>query len=94
MRSEDFATTVWNDVFAPTPSPMVVRGLLLFAAWNYFRFATGDLVCAFAGGHTPSEIFARPPKGQERDGWLWRLHGSMNGVRTGSREFTNSSLQF
>ena len=31
---------------------------------------------------------ARPPKGQERDGWIWRLHGAMNGMRTASRDFT------
>ena len=34
------------------------------------------------------EMFARPPKRQERDGWIWRLHGAMNGMRTASRHFT------
>ena len=29
---KDFATTVRDDVFAPTPSPLSVRGLLLYAA--------------------------------------------------------------
>ena len=33
-------------------------------------------------------MFARPPKGQERDGWNWRLDGAMNGMRTASRDFT------
>ena len=33
-------------------------------------------------------MFARPPKGQERDGWIWRQHGAMNGMRTASRDFT------
>ena len=33
-------------------------------------------------------MFARPPKGQERDGWVWRLHAAMNGMRTASRDFT------
>ena len=23
-----------------------------------------------------------------RDGWIWRLHGAMNGMRTASRDFT------
>ena len=27
-------------------------------------------------------------KVQERDGWIWRLHGTMNGMRTASRDFT------
>ena len=30
---KDFATTVRDDVFAPTPSPLSVRGPLLYAAW-------------------------------------------------------------
>ena len=34
------------------------------------------------------EMFARLPKGQERNGWIWRLHGAMNGLRTASRDFT------
>ena len=34
------------------------------------------------------EMFARPPKGQERDGWIWRPPGAMNGMRTANLEFT------
>ena len=44
---KDFATTVRDEVFAPTPSPLSVRGLLLYAAWFDLRVGTGDLVCAF-----------------------------------------------
>ena len=44
---KDFATTVRDDVFAPTLSPLSVRGQLLHAAWFGFRVKTGDLVCAF-----------------------------------------------
>ena len=40
---EDFATTVRDDVFAPTPSPFSVRGLLLYAAWFDLRVETGDM---------------------------------------------------
>ena len=40
---KDFATTVRDDVFAPTPSPLSVRGLLLYAAWFGPRVETGDL---------------------------------------------------
>ena len=72
---KDFAKTVRDDVFAPTPSPLSVRGLLLYAAWFDLRVETGDLVCAFMQAHSSYEMFARPPKGQERDGWIWRLHG-------------------
>ena len=85
---KDFATTVRDDVFAPTPSPLSVRGLLLYAAWFDLRVETGDLVCAFMQADPSCEMFARPPKGQEREGWIWRLHGAMNGMRTASRDFT------
>ena len=37
---------------------------------------------------TSSETYARPPKGQEREGWIWRLHGAMNGMRTACRDVT------
>ena len=83
---KDFATTVRDDVFAPTPSPLSVRGLLLFAAWFDLRVETGDLVCAFM--QASCEMFSRHPTGQERDGWIGRLHGAMNGMRTASRDFT------
>ena len=87
-RVKDFATTVRDDVLAPTPSPLSVRGLLLYAAWFDLRVETGDIVCASMQADSSCEMFARPPKGQERDGWIWRLHGAMNGMRTASRDFT------
>ena len=71
---KDFATTVRDDVFAPTPSPLS-RGLLLYAAWFDLRVEAGDLVCAFMQADSSCEMFARPPKEQERDGWISRLHG-------------------
>ena len=67
---------------------MSVRGLLPYAAWFDLRVETGDLVCAFMQADSSCEMFARPLKGQERDGWIWRLHGTMNGMRTASRDFT------
>ena len=47
MCTKDFATTVRDDVFAPTPSPLSVRELLLYAAWFDLRVKTGGIVCAF-----------------------------------------------
>ena len=85
---KDFATTVRDDVFAPTPSPLSVRGLLLYAAWFDLQVETGDLVCAFMQADSSSETYARPSKGQEPDGWSWTLHGAMNGMRTARRDFT------
>ena len=64
-----------------------MRGLWLYAAWFDLRVETGDL-CAFMQADSSCEMFARPPKGQERDGWIWSLHGAMNGMRTASRDFT------
>ena len=77
-----------DDVFAPTPSPLSVRGLLLYAAWFDLPVETGDLVCAFMQADSSCEMFAQPPKGLERDGWILRLHGATNGMRTASRDFT------
>ena len=57
-----------DDVFAPTPSPLSVRGPLLYAAWFDLRVETEDLVCAFMQADSSWEMFVRPPKGQERDG--------------------------
>ena len=85
---KDFATTVRDDVFSPYPSPLSVRGLLLYAAWYNFRIETGDFLCAFMQADSSSETYARPPKGQERCLWIWRLHGAMNGVRAASHDFT------
>ena len=45
-------------------------------------------MCAFMQADSSCEMFALPPKGQERDGWNWRLHGAMNGMRSASRDFT------
>ena len=42
-------------------------------------------MCDFMQADSSSETSAWPPKGQERDGWIWRLHGVMNGMRTASR---------
>ena len=89
MRSrcvmKDFADDSERRCFAPTPSPLSVRRLLFgtISVWK-----TKDLVCALMQASTSCEMFARPPKGQEREGWIWRLHGAINGMRTASRDFT------
>ena len=85
---KDFATTVRDDAFAPTPSLLSVRRLLLYAAWFDLRVQLGDLVCVFMQANSCCEMFARTPKGQGRQGWIWRLHGAMNGMLTASRDFT------
>ena len=64
---KDFATTVRDDVFAPTPCPLSVRGLLLYAAWFDLRVEIGDLVCAVMQAGSSCEVFAWPNV-QERDG--------------------------
>ena len=61
---------------------------MLYAAWFDLRVEIGGFVCAFMQADTSSETYARPPKGHEREGWIGRLHGAMNGMRTASRDFT------
>ena len=55
-----------------TPSPVCVTELL-HAAWYDLRVETGDLVCAFMQADSSSQMLARPPKGQELEGWIWRF---------------------
>ena len=59
---KDFAMTVREDVFAPTPSPVSGRRLLLYAAWYDLFVEIGDVVCAFMQANTSCEMFARPSK--------------------------------
>ena len=59
---KDFATTVRDDVFAPTSSPISVRGLMLYAARYDFRVETGGVVCASMQADSSCEMSARPPK--------------------------------
>ena len=79
---KDFATTVRHDVFAPTSSPVSVKRLLLYAALYDLRVETGDVACPFTQADTSCEMFTRPLKSQEREGWIWRLHGAIIGIRT------------
>ena len=37
---------------------------------------------------TSLEMYARHPKRQEKERWICRLHGAMNGMRTASRDIT------
>ena len=56
--------------------------LLLYAALYDLRVETGDLACPFMQADTSCEVFARPLKSQEREGWIRRLHGATIGMRT------------
>ena len=59
---------------------------IVSAECNIVRSSSGigDLVCAFMQADSSFDMFA----GQEREGWIWRLHGVMNGMRTANRHFT------
>ena len=60
----------------------------MYAAWDDVRGENGDLVCAFMQSDTSCEMLSRPTEGQEGKGWIWRLHGVRNGMRTARTEFT------
>ena len=83
MRSrcvlKDFKTTMRDDISS-------INKLFLHAAWNDLRRLC--VVCAFMQADTSSEMCARPLKGQENEGWIWRLHGAMDGKRTTCRDLT------
>ena len=67
-----------DDVFAPTPSPLSVRGLLLYAAWFDLRMETGDLVCVLSCKQTHLVKCSLDLRKDKK-----------NGLRTASRDFTD-----
>ena len=86
---KDFATTVRDDVFAPTLSPLSVRGLLLYAAWFDLRVEAGDFVCVLSRKQThPVKCLLDLRKDKNAMDGFGDCMGAMNGMRTASQDFT------
>ena len=87
MRSrcvlKDFKTTMRDDISS-------INKLLLHAAWNDLRVETGDFVlCARSCKQTRQVRCALDlRKVKKNEGWIWRLHGAMDGKRTTCRDLT------
>ena len=84
---KDYAVTKLDDLYAPTPTSMIVRCLLFYAAWFELEVTTSDMTVAFMHAVASEPNFAKPPVEQRAAGWLWLIKKAMNGMRTASKDF-------
>ena len=52
----DYALERRDDLYAPTPSLVAVRAVLLWASWHDLGVETGDLVCVHAGRQFAAKV--------------------------------------
>ena len=84
---KDYAVTKLDDLYAPTPTSMPVRWLLLYAARYELEVSTSDVRVAFMHAVASEPKFVKPPVEQRAAGWLWLIKKAMNGMRTASKDF-------
>ena len=84
---KDYAVTKLDELYAPTPTSMIVRCLLFYAAWFELEVSTSDVRVAFMHAVASERKFAKPPVEQRAAGWLWLIKKAMNGMRTASKDF-------
>ena len=84
---KDFAHTKRDDVYAPTPTSMTIRVLLLYASILKLEVSTADVRVAFMHANASQSKYARPPFEQRVPGWLWLVEKAMNGMRTGAKDW-------
>ena len=86
MVLKDYADTRRDDVYAPTPTSVTIRVLLLYATIRELEVSTADVRVAFMHATATEKKVARPPAEQRCEGWLWLIEKAMNGMRTGARD--------
>ena len=84
---KDYAVTKLDDLYAPTPTSMIVRCLLFYAAWFELEVSTSDVREAFMHAVASEPKFPKPPVEQRAAGWLWLIKKEINGMRTASTDF-------
>ena len=94
LAVRDFATTVRNDVYSPTPTPASIRLLLYNACRHSHCIQVGDVTTAFMHAHNSSKAYALPPSDLARPGWCWQLDKAMNGLRTASKDWAETFASF
>ena len=67
---KDYAVTKLDDLYAPTPTSMTVRCLLIYAAWFGLEVSTSDVRVAFMYAVASEPKCAKPPVEQRAAGWL------------------------
>ena len=84
---KDYAVTKLDDLYAPTPTSMTVRCLLLHATWFELEISTSDVRVAFLHAVASEPKFAKPAVEQRAVGWLWLIKKAMRGMRTALKDF-------
>ena len=85
---QQVAHTKREDTFAPTPTPLGLRVLLLYAAFYRLAVVPADMSVAFMHAPSSENTFVWPPLGLRRDGWVWKLLKAMNGLRKAMTDFS------
>ena len=86
---QQVARTKREDTFAPTPTPLGLRVLLLYAAVFRLAVVPADMSVAFMHAPSSENTFVWPPMGLRRDGWVWKLLKAMNGLRKAVTDFSD-----
>jgi hypothetical protein len=71
----------YDEVFAPTCSPVTLRVLLSIAAQQDLEIEQLDIKTAFLNGELPGEVYMRCPPGFESKNKVWRLHKAIYGLK-------------
>ena len=82
-----FNNSMREDVYAGTPTPSSIRILLYVAVLLNLPVNIGDFCVAFMQSKVKENIFVMPPKEFRREGFVWKLKKSMNGIRRASQNF-------
>ena len=88
LCAKDFAHTKSDDLYAPTPSPAIVRTLLTRAHRRGWDTCLMDFMQAFL--HAPiddDKVILWPSRSVRRHGWLWVLKKALDGLRVAPQRF-------
>ncbi len=77
----------YGETFAPTPRMESLRMLIQIAVHKDMIIHQMDVKCTFLNADIEEEVYVRPPKGYERNGYVWKLHMSMNGLKQSGRNW-------
>ena len=86
---KDYAATKIDHLYAPTPTSMTVRCLLLYAAWFEGEVSTSNVRVAFMLAVASEPKFAKHPVEPRVARWLWMILKAINGMRTASKDFAD-----
>jgi hypothetical protein len=71
----------YEEIFAPTCSPVTLRVLLGIAAEQDLEIEQLDIKTAFLNGELPGEVYMQCPPGFDGAGKVWLLHKAIYGLK-------------